>query len=73
SENVKTIDIDNDFMIFRKEIKVLQTVEPTIIAFGNKVYNLLNKHLKPYEYSKLIGVTHYAHYGDGCATHEGWK
>ncbi len=73
SENVKTADIDNDFRVFRKELKTLQSDKPTIIAFGSKVYNLLNKHLKSYEYSKLIGVTHYAHYGDGCATHEGYR
>ena len=73
SENVKTTDIDNDFSIFRKEIETLQADEPTIIAFGSKVYNLLNQHLKPYEYSKLIRVPHYSLYGDSCATHEGYR
>lgn len=73
SEKVKTTDIDNDFRIFRKELEILQADKPIIIAFGSKVYNLLNKHLKPYEYSKLILITHYSHYGDGCATHEGYR
>lgn len=73
SEKVKPIDIDNDFKIFRHELKILQADKPTIIAFGGTVYNLLNKHLKPHEYSKLIQVTHYAHFGDGCRSHEGYR
>jgi hypothetical protein len=73
SENVDLTGIDGHFNIFRHELETLHADKPTIIAFGSKVYNLLNKHLKSNEYSKLIGVTHYAHYGDGCATHEGYR
>ena len=73
SEKVKPLDIDNYFRIFRNELKTLQSDKPTIIAFGGNVYRLLKKHLKPDEYSKLIQVTHYAHFGDGCRTHEGYR
>jgi len=73
SEKVKPLDIDNDFRIFRNELKTLQADKPTIIAFGGDVYSLLKKHLKPDEYSKLIRVTHYAHFGDGCRTPEGYR
>ena len=73
SENVDLTDIDDNLNIFRHELKTLQAKRPSIIAFGSKVHNLLNKYLKSNEYSKLIGITHYAHYGDGCATHKGYR
>ncbi|MGM0641815.1 MAG: hypothetical protein ACQESN_10375 [Thermotogota bacterium] len=73
SENVKPCDINNNFRMFREELKTLQADKPTIIAFGGKVYNLLKNHLKQNEYSKLVQVTHYSHFGDGCRTHEGYR
>lgn len=73
SENVIFDKIENDFKIFRDEIKTLDTKAPTIIAFGGKVYNILKRNLRSNEYSRLVNVTHYAHYGNGCATHEGYK
>mgnify|MGYP000877777227 CR=1 FL=1 len=73
SKNVELTDIDDNFKIFRHELEILHADRPTIIAFGSKAHKLLNKYLKPNEYSKLIGVTHYAHYGNACATHEGYR
>jgi hypothetical protein len=73
SEKVEFTDINDNLNIFRQEMGTLHADKPTIIAFGSKVHKLLNKHIKQNEYSKLIEVTHYAHYGDGCATHEGYR
>jgi hypothetical protein len=73
SEQVAVNECEFYFEIFRKELEVLYAEKPIIIAFGGKVYNLLNTHLKPNEYSKLIRIPHYAHFGDGCATHEGYR
>ena len=73
SKNVDLSNLDEDFRIFRDELETLQADNPVIIAFGSKVYTLLKNHLKPQEYSRLIRVTHYAHYNDGCATHEGYR
>jgi hypothetical protein len=72
SENVELANLD-DFKIFRKELETLQADKPLIIAFGGIVHTRLKKHLKPNEFSKLIKITHYAHYGHGCATHEGYR
>jgi len=74
SENVELSNLDENFRIFRDEIKTLQANKPLIIAFGGKVHSLLKKNLKPEEYSRLVGVTHYSYnYGDGCGTYEGYK
>ncbi|HHH54691.1 MAG TPA: hypothetical protein ENK91_13600 [Bacteroidetes bacterium] len=73
SENVALSNLSEHFRVFREELITLQANKPLIIAFGSKVYSLLKKHLKQEEYSRLIGVTHYAYYSDGCATHEGYK
>jgi len=75
SKNVTLSDseYENNFKIFRDELATLQVNNPTIISFGREVYNLLKKNLRSDEYSKLIKVTHYAHYGHGCATYEGYK
>ncbi len=73
SENVELTNLEENFRVFREELQTLKVDGPIIIAFGNKVHSLLKKHLRKNEYSRLVGVTHYAHYGDGCATHEGYK
>ena len=73
SKKVISSNLDENFAIFRKELEILQADSPIIITFGNKVYSLLKKHLKPNEFSELIKVTHYAYYGDGCATYEGYR
>jgi hypothetical protein len=73
SEHVKLSNVDENFRIFRDELETLQADKPVIIAFGSKVHSLLKKHLERYEYSRLIGVTHYAYYSDGCATYEGYR
>ena len=73
SENVELSNLDENFRNFREELEILQANKPVIIAFGSKVHTILIKHLKQEEYSKLIGVTHYAYYSDGCATYEGYR
>ncbi|OGW30453.1 MAG: hypothetical protein A2X59_07180 [Nitrospirae bacterium GWC2_42_7] len=73
SEKVAPSNLDADFATFRKELETLQADKPVIIAFGSIVYALLKEHLKPNDCSELIRVTHYSHYGDGCATHEGYR
>ncbi len=70
---VKPADLDEHFKAFRKELAILKVEKPLIIAFGGKVYELLEMHLKKEEYSRLVKVTHYAHYGAGCATHVGYR
>ena len=73
SENVKTSNRNEDFKIFREELKTLQANRPLIIAFGGKAYSLLKNNLDPKEYSKLVGVTHYSYRNEGCGTYEGYK
>lgn len=73
SENVSTLNLTDNLRIFRDELLTLQTKKPLIIAFGRKVYSLLSKNLRKEEYSRLIVVTHYSYYSDGCATHEGYR
>jgi hypothetical protein len=73
SENVDTSNINESFIVFREELETLQANKPLIIAFGGKVHSLLNKNLRKEEYSRLIGITHYSYYSDGCATHEGYR
>lgn len=43
SENVKISNRNEDFIIFREELKTLQANRPLIIAFGVKPYSLLKK------------------------------
>jgi hypothetical protein len=75
SENVElgSAELVEHFRVFRDELAILKAEKPLIIAFGGKVYTLLKKHLRQEEYSRLVRVTHYAHYGSGCATHEGYR
>ena len=46
--------------IFREELKDLGTENPTIIAFGNVVYNILERNLGDQFY--INKLTHYSHY-----------
>jgi hypothetical protein len=46
--------------IFREELKDLGTENPTIIAFGNAVYNILERNLGDQFY--INKLTHYSHY-----------
>lgn len=47
---------------FREELSFIGSKEPTIIAFGRDVYDILRANLKENEYKKLIKITHYSHY-----------
>jgi hypothetical protein len=46
---------------FKKELELLQSKEPIILAFGNDVYDLLKENLESSFYSNLIKLTHYSH------------
>jgi len=73
SGNVNISNINERIQIFREELTTLQANKPLIIAFGSKVHSILKKNLKSEEYSRLVGVTHYSYYSDGCATYEGYR
>jgi hypothetical protein len=44
------------------EIDDLGCAAPTVIAFGNDAFGLAARYLAPSRYSRLVGVTHYAHF-----------
>ena len=46
--------------LFQQEISDLKTKNPVIIAFGNEVFNILNKHFK--DKYRIIKVPHYSNY-----------
>ena len=46
--------------IFRQELRDIGADDPTVIAFGNDAFNILNKSLK-HEF-KILKVPHYANY-----------
>jgi hypothetical protein len=52
--------IRENILLFREELSALDAKEPIIFAFGVDTYNLLNKHLRREEYSKLVRLTHYS-------------
>lgn len=55
--------IQKHINFFIEEINDLETTSPTLIyAFGNLTFEILNKHLPIRNYSKIIKLTHYAHY-----------
>ena len=57
---VNTMLEEENIIAFRQEISSLGSDSPTLVAFGNNVFTILNKHLKSeFEIIKLI---HYAHY-----------
>lgn len=68
SNNVKEILknnqtlVDENISIFRKELIVINSKDPIILAFGTYTYNLLNLNLRENEYSKLIKLPHYSKY-----------
>ena len=51
---------EENVKIFREELKDLEIDDPTIIAFGQDAYSILNRNFKN-EY-KLLKVPHYANY-----------
>ena len=46
--------------IFLEELSDIGAKNPTLIAFGNEVYTILNRHLK--DQFKILKVPHYANY-----------
>ena len=46
--------------IFLEELNYIGAKNPVLIAFGNEVFNILNRHLK--DRFKIIKVPHYANY-----------
>ena len=46
--------------MFLEELNDIGAKNPTLIAFGNDVYSILNRHLK--DRFKIIKVPHYANY-----------
>jgi len=66
-------EFEHHFEVFREELKILDAKQPLIIAFGGDVYVHLKKYLNKDEYSKLINIYHYSYYGNGCASHEGYR
>lgn len=49
----------NNVERFRQELQNIGAVNPTIIAFGNDVYEILERHLK--NEFKIVKISHYAH------------
>jgi hypothetical protein len=45
----------------RAELADLVHPRPAVLAFGHTVHDLLNKHLRPYEYLHLVPNTHNSH------------
>jgi hypothetical protein len=50
----------NNVAIFQQELKDLECVNPTIIAFGNDAHSILSRNL-PHQYT-ILKVPHYANY-----------
>jgi hypothetical protein len=46
--------------IFLEELNDIGAKNPTLVAFGNDVFSILNRHLK--DRFKIIKVPHYANY-----------
>lgn len=58
--------VKQNISIFKQEIRDLKSENPTIVAFGDHSYSILNKHLKNiykiikvYHYSMRIGMDNY--------------
>jgi hypothetical protein len=45
----------------RAEFADLGHPRPVVLAFGHAVHDLLNKHLRPDDYSHHVPITHYSH------------
>jgi hypothetical protein len=45
-----------------EEFDDLKSEPPTVIAFGGSAHRLAARHLPANRYSRLVRVTHYAHY-----------
>jgi hypothetical protein len=46
---------------FREELRDLNAREPIILVFGGSTHQIIKDALEPWEYSKLIRLTHYSH------------
>ena len=51
---------EEQIKFFRQELEDLGTQNPTVIAFGNETFNILNRNFK--DELKILKVPHYAHY-----------
>lgn len=57
------VDIKSHFEYFENEVADLEAnSKPVIYAFGTSTYKFLNTYLSKNTYSKIIKLTHYAHY-----------
>jgi flagellar biosynthesis regulator FlaF len=56
----KPEQIEESFREFRQEMADLKTDRPIIFAFGDRVHNLLSRHLDRSEYAHLIRLRHYS-------------
>lgn len=46
---------------FRRELRDLKAVRPTILSFGRQVHDMLSQYLNKTEYSHLVSLTHYSY------------
>ncbi len=53
--------VEQNIIVFQRELSDIQSHKPLLIAFGNDVYSLLKASLDDSFYSGLIKVTHYSH------------
>ena len=44
---------------FRQELRDIGAEKPTLVAFGNAVYDILKRNLPEFE---IVKITHYAHF-----------
>ncbi len=57
------IDVKSHFQFLEQEISDLEpTSKPIVYAFGSSTFKFLETHLSPKTYSKIVKLTHYAHY-----------
>jgi hypothetical protein len=53
--------ITENIEVFKKELKVIGSNKPLILAFGSDAYKILYENLDMSLYSHLIKITHYSH------------
>ena len=47
---------------FRRELQDIDSVNPSILAFGQKTFGILHKNLHKNEYSHLVKLKHYSNH-----------
>ena len=57
--NNRDFELEN-INLFREELKDIGSENPTLIAFGNETFDIINRHLK--DEFKIFKVPHYAHF-----------